>query len=122
MASMPGLALTGLWETTGATADNDDHKDAGSRPVRLEPPKNGTLFRIVEFPPDTQWRDRADAREALKSIAAAHAPDKKSADPMMPRTNTVDYLVVLKGAIHAITATSETLLKAGDVLVQRGTN
>ena len=122
MASMPGLALTDLWETTGAPADNDDHKDAASRPVRLEPPKNGTLFRIVEFPPDSQWRDRADAREAFKSIAAAHAPDKKSADPMMHRTNTVDYIVVLKGEIHAIMEKGETLLRAGDVLVQRGTN
>ena len=119
---MPGLALTDLWETTGAPADNDDHKDAASRPVRLEPPKNGTLFRIVEFPPDSQWRDRADAREAFKSIAAAHAPDKKSADPMMHRTNTVDYIVVLKGEIHAIMEKGETLLRAGDVLVQRGTN
>jgi quercetin dioxygenase-like cupin family protein len=122
MASMPGLALTDLWETTGAPADNDDHKDGAARPVHLEPPKNGTIFRIVEFPPDSQWRDRADAREAFKSIAAAHAADKKSADPMMHRTNTVDYIVVLKGEIHAIMEKGETLLKPGDVLVQRGTN
>ena len=53
---------------------------------------------------------------------APHAPDKKSADPMMHRTNTVDYIVVLKGEIHAIMEKGETLLRAGDVLVQRGTN
>ena len=122
MASMPGLALTDLWETTGAPADNDGHADAAARPVHLEPPRNGTLFRIVEFPPDAQWRDRADAREAFDSIAAGHAPDKTSADPMMHKTNTVDYIVVLQGEIYAILEKGEVHLKPGDVFVQRGTN
>ncbi|MFN2645751.1 MAG: cupin domain-containing protein [Burkholderiales bacterium] len=122
MASMPGLALTDLWETTGAPADNDGHSDAAARPVHLEPPKNGTLFRIVEFPPDSHWRHRADAREAFDSIAAGHAPDKSSSDPMMHKTNTVDYIVVLKGEIYAVLDQGETLLKPGDVFIQRGTN
>jgi hypothetical protein len=39
MESMPGLTLTDPWET------------ATARPVRLEPPQNGTILRIVEFPP-----------------------------------------------------------------------
>jgi mannose-6-phosphate isomerase-like protein (cupin superfamily) len=122
MASMPGLALTDLWETTRAPADNAGHSDAAARPVRLEPPKNGTLFRIVEFPPDSQWRNRADARAAFDSIGAGHAPDRSSADPMMHKTNTVDYIVVLKGEIHAVLDKGETLLKPGDVFIQRGTN
>ena len=122
MASMPGLALTDLWETTGAPADNAGHSDAAARPVRLEPLKNGTLFRIVEFPPDSQWRNRADARAAFDSIGAGHAPDRSSADPMMHKTSTVDYIVVLKGEIHAVLDKGETLLKPGDVFIQRGTN
>lgn len=119
---MPGLALTDLWETAGAPADNNGHADAAARPVRLEPPKNGTILRVVEFPPDSHWRNRADSREAFKSIGAAHAPDKHSADPMMHKTSTVDYAIVLKGEIHAVMEKGETLLKAGDILVQRGTN
>jgi mannose-6-phosphate isomerase-like protein (cupin superfamily) len=122
MASMPGLALTDLWETAGAPASNAGDKDAAARPVSLEPPKNGTLKRIVEFPPDSAWRQGADAREAFKSIGAGHAKDRTSADPMMHKTSTVDYIIVLKGEIHAIMETGEKLLKAGDVLVQRGTN
>ena len=122
MASMPGLALTDLWETTGAPANNDGHADAASRPVKLEPPKNGTILRIVEFPPDSQWRNRADGKEAFKSIGAGHAQDRGSADPMMHRTSTVDYIIVLKGEIHAVMEQGETLLRAGDILVQRGTN
>jgi mannose-6-phosphate isomerase-like protein (cupin superfamily) len=122
MASMPGLALTDLWETPGAPASNEGGADAAARPVRLEPPPRGTILRIVEFPPDSQWRNRADARAAFDSIGAGHAPDKSSSDPMMHRTDTVDYIIVLKGEIHAIMEKGETLLRAGDILVQRGTN
>jgi mannose-6-phosphate isomerase-like protein (cupin superfamily) len=122
MASMPGLALTDLWETGGAPASNDGKADAAARPVRLEPPANGTILRIVEFPPDSAWRNRADAREAFDSIGAGHAPVEGSDDPMMHRTATVDYIIVLKGEIHAIMDKGETKLKAGDILVQRGTN
>ncbi len=122
MASMPGLALTDLWETKGAPASNAGDADAAARPVRLEPPKNGTILRIVEFPPDSQWRDSADGREAFKSIGAGHAKDRHSGDPMMHRTSTVDYIVVLKGEVYAIMETGEKLLRPGDILVQRGTN
>ena len=122
MESMPGLALTDLWETKGAPASNEGNADAAERKVHLEPPKNGTILRIVEFPPDSQWRQSADARKAFNSIGAGHASDKHSADPMMHKTSTVDYIVVLKGEIWAIMDRGETLLKAGDILVQRGTN
>ena len=124
MKEMPagsGLAVTELWETA-VPADNAGTQDAGNRRVRLEPPKRGTLFRIVEFPPDSQWQNRPDARDWAKALDATHAPDRSSTDPMMHKTNTVDYIVVLKGEIHAILDKGETLLKAGDVFIQRGTN
>ncbi len=121
MESMPGLALTDLWETS-VPADNTSHADAVLRPVHLEPPASGTILRIVEFPPDGQWRGSADARAAFESIGAGHAKDGGSTDPMMHKTSTVDYVIVLRGEIHAILDNGETLLKAGDVLIQRGTN
>jgi|SRR5450759_1198740 hypothetical protein len=122
MESMPGLALTDLWETTTAPAGNTGDADTASRPVHLEPPSKGTILRIVEFPPDSAWRQNADARAAFGSIGAGHAKDKNSADPMMHKTSTVDYIIVLKGEIWAIMDNGETLLKTGDILVQRGTN
>jgi len=124
MKEMPagsGLAVTELWETS-VPADNAGRQDAGNRKVRLEPPQNGTLFRIVEFPPDSQWQHRPDARDWAKALDATHAPDRGSADPMMHKTSTVDYIVVLKGEIHAVLDKGETLLKPGDVFIQRGTN
>jgi len=121
VAAMPGLALTDLWETRGAPTSNAGRADAADRPVRLEPPEKGTILRIVEFPPDSQWRT-ARSREAFKAIGASHAADKSSSDAMMHKTSTVDYIIVLKGEITAIMETGEKLLRAGDVLVQRGTN
>jgi hypothetical protein len=122
MAGFSGLFLTDLWETGAAPASNEGDKDAAARPVRLEPPKRGTILRIVEFPPDAAWRGSTDGAAGFKAIGAAHAPDKSSSDPMMHKTDTVDYIIVLKGEIHAILDAGEKLLRAGDILVQRGTN
>jgi len=122
MESMPGLALTDLWQTNSSPADNIGNSDVTDRPVVLEPPPNGSIFRLVEFPPDTAWRDRADAIDAFDSIDAGHAPVKGSDDPMMHKTSTVDYLIVIKGEIWAILDDSEVCLKQGDTMIQRGTN
>ncbi|HWM41904.1 MAG TPA: cupin domain-containing protein [Burkholderiales bacterium] len=122
MPHFPGLALTDLWETKGAPASNAGDADAAERPVRLEPPKNGTILRIVEFPPDSTRPRDSDGSAGFKALGAGHAQDRRSADPMMHKTATVDYIIVLKGEIHAIMETGEKLLRAGDVLVQRGTN
>ena len=65
---------------------------------------------------------RRHGRAGFKAIGAGHVQDKHSADPMMHKTATVDYIIVLKGEIHAIMEAGEKLLKAGDVLIQRGTN
>lgn len=122
MASMPGVALTDLWRTKTAPASNAGNADAATGRIKLEPPSSGTILRIVEFPPDKQWRGSADARKAFASIGAGGAPDHGSADAMMHATATVDYIIVLKGEIWAILDKGEKLLKQGDILVQRGTN
>ena len=122
MKSMPGVALTDLWRTTTSPASNAGSRDAASGTIKLEPPQEGTILRIVEFPPDSAWRDGADAKAAFASIGASGAPDHASTDAMMHCTATVDYIIVLKGEIYAIMDKGEKLLKQGDILVQRGTN
>ena len=121
MPSFPGLALTDLWETKGAPASNEGTADAAARPIHLEPPPNGSILRIVEFPPDSTRPGGSDGREGFKAIGAGHVQDKHSADPMMHKTSTVDYAIVLKGEIYAVMEKGETLLKPGDVFIQRGT-
>lgn len=117
-----GVALTDLWETTGPKASNVGAADAAARPVALEPPSAGTIFRVVEFPPDKEWRGKTDLGEAFASIGAGHAQTDAGKDPMQHITTTVDCIYIVSGEIWAIVDTGETLLRAGDVFVQRGTN
>jgi len=118
--AFPGHGLTDLWETTTAPADNTGNADAVTRPVRLEPPRNGSIFRIVELSPDSIWKPREDsgAAQAFASIGAAHTHVADIAsDPMRHKTSTIDYIIVLEGEIYAVLDTGEILLKPGDVLV-----
>ncbi|MEM7294916.1 MAG: cupin domain-containing protein, partial [Pseudomonadota bacterium] len=120
--SMGGLGITDLWETFDSPADNSGDADNADRAVHLEPDAMGSIFRIVEFPPDSAWKDGGDGAEAFAQIQASHAADADSADPAMHKTDTVDYALVLDGEIWAVMDTEERLMKAGDSLVQRGTN
>ena len=123
--TIPGrtdFGLTNLWITDGAPASNTGNADAAARPVVLEPPRNGTIFRIVEFPPD-RAPGGFDRGAAFKAMGAGHAMDPDaSRHPGMHKTDTVDYALVLSGEIWALMDDGETLLRAGDTLVQRGTN
>jgi hypothetical protein len=113
---------TDLWETTQTPASNAGGEDAALRPVHLLPPKNGSIFRIMEFPPDSE-RNLGILEAALTAIGTADAVDHGNPrHPGFHKTNTVDCLVVLEGEIWAMMDVGETLLKAGDVIVQRGTN
>ena len=123
--TLPGradFALTDLWVTAAAPATNAGSADAAKRRMTLEPPGSGTIFRIVEFPPDAA-AGGFDREAAFRAMGAGHAMDPDtSRHPGMHKTETVDYAVVLSGEIWALMDEGETLMRAGDTLVQRGTN
>ena len=122
MTTATNSTLTDLWETAQSPASNAGSEDASVRPVHLSPPKKGTIFRIVEFPPDSE-RNFGSREAAFTEIGAADALDRgKPRHPGFHKTNTVDCAIVLEGELWAMMDAGETLLKAGDVLVQRGTN
>ncbi len=81
-----------IWSTDETLADNNSTEDAGGGTFRF--PSRGTLFFYTDFPPGV--------------------------DAPMHATDTIDYVVVVSGEIVFITETGETLLRAGDVLVDRG--
>jgi len=113
-----------LWETGSTPADNRGSADAIARGHRLPPPKNGSVFRIIEYPPDSE-RLAAIAREQAMpddSGRAAAADRHNPRHPGFHKTATIDYAIVLAGEIYALMDEDEVLLKSGDVLVQRGTN
>jgi mannose-6-phosphate isomerase-like protein (cupin superfamily) len=114
-----------LWETARTPADNRGNDDAIARGHRLLPPKNGSVFRVIEYPPDAE-RLGAIAREhALPDDGSGRAAASDRSNPRHPgfhKTASIDYAIVLSGEIYAMMDDGEVLLKAGDVLIQRGTD
>ena len=94
-----GLVSTMMWCTDGAPAAiplGEQPEDMGARILGTAPPRNGTRFAVLDFPPRNQ--------------------------PHMHRTETVDYVIVVEGEIEMDMDASTVKLKAGDILIQRGTN
>jgi quercetin dioxygenase-like cupin family protein len=90
----PGRSACVVWTTESFPVDNADDQDGSKRPVGTTL-KNGTVFRVVEFAPGVS--------------------------PRVHRTDSIDYAVVVSGEIDMELDDSVVHLKAGDVLVQRGT-
>jgi mannose-6-phosphate isomerase-like protein (cupin superfamily) len=124
----PGYSANEVWVTDSMPALIDQPGEPTQRPRKLEPPPNGTVCRIVVHPPESTYihtLDRAAAKAAFAAYGSAHAStvdDEASPHPLMHRTKTVDYGIVLSGEVYLVLDREETLLKAGDVVVQRGTN
>ena len=120
-----GIASTQLWVTDSAPADLSNAADAGNRRGGITPPPTGTVFRIVEFAPQTEVTADYETRLKLTQslgIAPEGLSRERPRDPGMHRTRTIDYAVIVSGEIDMLLDDSEVHLKAGDVVVQRGTN
>lgn len=94
-----GAVSTLIWCTDAAPADiaiGADFEDMGARVVGTQPPPHGSRFAVIEFPP--------------------------GAPTAMHRTESIDYVICLAGEIDMDMDQSSVTMKAGDVMVQRGTN
>jgi naringenin degradation protein FdeH len=122
----PGSAIvTELWETRSAPADNRGSAEVTDHPFRLAPPKHGSVFRIIEYPPDKERLAALEVQRASADDGSGHGDAFDRGSPRHPgfhKTSSVDYAIVLSGEIWALMDEGEVLLHAGDVLIQRGTN
>ena len=92
----PGARICNFWTTDTAPADNSGQADNGQREGKFTMIENGSVFRILDFRPGVQQR--------------------------VHRTDSIDYIIVMSGEIDMeLEAGEEVHLKAGDVMVQRGT-
>ena len=117
-----GLRLTEIWETRSSPADNSGGRDAGDHERRIGPVGGGSVFRIIVYPPDSVRLKTLAPESFFHGMGAKAAGAATRRHPGMHRTDTVDYCVVLSGEIWAVLDEGEVLLRAGDCLVQRGTN
>jgi len=93
-SNRPGATGCNIWTTEGFPVNNDDWTDESLREVGTTL-KGGTVFRLLEIAPGVTPRNH--------------------------RTDSIDYAIVLSGEVDMEMDGSEVHLKAGDVLVQRGT-
>ena len=124
--AIPGTVFHEVWSTEATPVRVDNGPDPTLGPLRLPPPAGGTRLRFVDIPPDTAEYLATGAgrmKEAFTQIgdAAASTVAPDSPHPLMHRTESVDYAIMLEGELVAIMDTGETVLRAGDVLIQRGT-
>ena len=94
VSSRPGATASVVWTTQGFPVDNTGDEDQGRRQTGTTL-DNGTVFRVLELAP--------------------------GATPRNHRTDSIDYAVVMAGEIDMELDDTTVHLKAGDVLVQRGT-
>ena len=95
----PGQVSTMMWCTDRmpcAMPAGESIEDMGARILGTPPPPNGTRFAVIDFPPGNH--------------------------PHMHRTETIDYVIVMEGEIEMDMDDSTVKLKAGDIMIQRGTN
>ena len=99
-------------------------QDTAQRPVGISPPANGTVLRVVEFPPADEARLAKLDTNFMMKIVGDNAPARgvPVSNPMMHRTRTVDYAIIMSGEIDMMLDDKTVHLKAGDVVVQQATN
>ncbi|OUL60693.1 cupin domain-containing protein [Flavobacterium sp. AJR] len=102
----PGLIISDIWSTDSMPVNLSAEKIIENTAFP-NTPKNGTYFRYVQIPPDKD----------LGIVVPVGQPH-----PLMHQTATLDYIIILSGEIYLIVDEEETLLQAGDIVIQRGTN
>jgi hypothetical protein len=124
----PDRGHINFWSTASVPARNDDPRDPmAGPPAPLPPPKGGTMFRFFQIAPErneaglsSEERDRRMA-SMFEAAGAGHARRAMGRHPSMHRTDSVDYIVLLKGEVTALLDVGEVQMKPFDVLIQRGT-
>jgi quercetin dioxygenase-like cupin family protein len=101
--ALPGARFDEVWSVDAAPAVLDPapaDEPTSDAPGIARGTGSGNLIRVIDFAP-------------------AGAGGQRSP---MHRTRTIDYGIVLEGEIVLILSDSEVLLRAGDIVIQRGTD
>ncbi len=120
----PGYRNNNLWRTLGPDISVDT-EDSILQHKGVLPPPRGTVIRVIDIPPESP--DPEERRKATEAIFKQMFPDAQhhtghSRHPGMHTTDTIDYAILLQGELVAIMDEDETTMRAGDILIQRGTS
>ena len=127
LEAIPGTVFHEVWSTENSPASVDNGSDPTVGALVLPPPRHGTRIRFVDIPPDTEdflahGAQRMKAAFSEIGDAEASTVTTDSPHPLMHRTESIDYGVVINGELTLVLDRGEAVLKPGTVVVQRGTN
>jgi mannose-6-phosphate isomerase-like protein (cupin superfamily) len=128
LEAVPGTKFHEVWNTSDTPAPiTNAQTDPTLGPVVLPPMKAGTRIRFVDIPPDTEeflTQGKGKMKDMFSKVGDEDASTVKdySPHPLMHRTESVDYGIVIEGELTLIVDNGEAILKPGSVVIQRGTN
>ena len=115
-----------LWNTDGESITSTDDIDRADSEILLCPPENGTKFRYFQINPLPEGvpKEVMDqiAHDNFSQVGAAHTRVDTKRHPAMHKTETIDYIILLKGNVTLFVDNDEVDLEPNDVVIQRGTN
>lgn len=102
-----GFCISDIWQTSKMPVNLEKEFPIENK---LFPSviNNGTYFRYVVIPPD-------------RDLDNLNHNNNDAVHPLMHKTQSLDYIVILSGEVYLMTESDETLLKAGDIVIQRST-
>lgn len=119
--------LAEIWQAALGPRLFADKDVLADQDLRLEPPAGALKVRWFTVAPEPPGADRKGMEEAaagaFAAVGASHARVDTSRHPMMHKTETLDVIVCVKGAVDLLLDDGEAKsLKPGDVVIQRATN
>jgi hypothetical protein len=118
-----------VWNTRATPAPIDRASvEPPEQGIQLAPPKGGTRIRVLDIPPDDASFASLSPEQVkahFAEVGAAEAPlqaGRLARHAFMHRTETIDYGIVLEGELTLVMDVGETVVHAGDIIIQRGTN
>src|SRR5262249_27718965 len=119
-----GNPAANLWITDSSPPGFSFKGDAAVKPIGLPPPDSGTAIRVVEFPPLDPAAEAKMAPDFMMKVVGDTAPARglPVKHPLMHRTRTIDYAIVMVGEIDMTLDDTVVHVKAGDVVIQQATN
>jgi mannose-6-phosphate isomerase-like protein (cupin superfamily) len=125
--SIKGTYFTEIWNTKETPASLDNGRDPTLGHRRMAPYPHGSAIRIVQIAPEQEGQFTGEAEQLRAHFRELGSPDAatyraNSPHPLMHRTESIDYGIVLEGEVTLILDDSSTILRPGDIVVQRGTN
>ena len=125
--SVPGTYFFEIWKAGQVPAPVDNGPDPTLGPRRLSPTAGGCAVRIVQIAPEKDVKLPSTVEEMEQHFRETGSPEIATSrlnapHPLMHRTQTLDFGILIDGELTLILDDSEVRLTPGDIVVQRGTN